>query len=88
MNENRSVFTVVPLGAALSASLIVLFIVCAAVAWIFPTGRGLHAWLGLFTERPFTLIGFLEGLWWNVVAAWLTAAVFVPVYGLVGSRRS
>jgi hypothetical protein len=88
MSETRQFSSIIPLGAALSASLVTLFFACAAVGWALPNSRGPHAWLALFTDAPFTAAGFLTGLVWNVVAAWLAAAVFVPVYNLAGKLRS
>jgi hypothetical protein len=86
MSEARQPSAIVSLGAALSATLIVLFVACAAAGWVLPNSRGPHAWLGIFTDAPFTAGGFLTGMFWNVVAAWLAAVVFAPVYNLVGKR--
>ena len=42
------------LGWALSATLVVLFVLCAVAVFAFPQTRFSHAWLDLFTQAPVT----------------------------------
>ena len=68
-------------GFALSAALVVLFILCLVVALIWPTPAFSHAWIQLFTTAPIgSLANLIEGVAASVAAAWVTSGIFVPIY--------
>src|SRR6516165_2491472 len=52
--STASPLDVIALGWGLSAALVVLFVICLAVALVFPEWRGSHAWVGLFSLAPMT----------------------------------
>ena len=75
-------------GWALSATLVVLFILCLLVALLWPTPAFSHAWIQLFTTAPIgSLANLVEGVVVSVAAAWVVAASFVPVYNWLAARR-
>jgi len=72
---------IVPLAWGLTATLLVLFILCFLAALLFPTASLAHSWLGLFSTAPIGSATLLvEGVIWNVVFAWIAAFVFGVVY--------
>ncbi|HET7714954.1 MAG TPA: hypothetical protein VFK86_04950 [Bauldia sp.] len=81
MRNTAAPLSIVGLGMALMATLVVLYVVCLVVALIFPAAPLAHAWVGLFTTAPLTSVGvWIEGIVANVVAAWLIAVVFGLIY--------
>ena len=76
------------LGWALSATFVVLFVLCAVAVFAFPQTRFSHAWLDLFTQAPVTSMrAWLEGLLWSVVLGWIAAVVFAPIYNRLNRLR-
>ncbi len=74
-------------GFALSAALVVLFILCLVVALIWPTPAFSHAWIQLFTAAPTgSLANLVEGVIASIATAWVTVVVFVPVYNWLVAR--
>jgi hypothetical protein len=74
-------------GAALSGTLVVLVIICAAAAAIFPDWQLAHGWLSLFSaSAPGSLRNFIEGIVYSVLFGWIAAAVFVPTYNFMVGR--
>lgn len=72
---------IVPLAWALTATFVVLFILCFLAALLFPTASLAHNWLGLFSTEPTgSTTQLVEGLTWNVLLAWTTAIIFGLVY--------
>jgi hypothetical protein len=73
-----------PLGAGLTATLVLGYVLCwvgeaAAVASGFS-----HAWLRLFSIAPDgSAQQLVEGVIWSAVASWFAALVFTPVYNRV-----
>ena len=45
-------FNIVALGWGLSAALVVLFVICLAVALVLPDWQASHGWIGLFSVAP------------------------------------
>jgi hypothetical protein len=80
---------IVALGWGLTATLVALFVICALAAALFPALNAAHNWLGLFSTAPAgSLRNLVEGVIWNIVFAWFSAAVFGLVYNrLAGSAR-
>jgi hypothetical protein len=69
------------LGWALSATLVLLFVLCAAAALVFPGLQLAHAWLGLFsTAAPGSLRNLVDGVVWSIVFGWISAVSMAVVY--------
>lgn len=74
-------------GWALSAALVVLFILCLVFALVWPTPAFSHAWIRLFTTAPIgSLANLIEGVAASIAAAWVVAVSFVPVYNRLAAR--
>jgi hypothetical protein len=69
--STNSPLNIVALGWSLSAALVVLFVICLAVALVFPDWRASHGWIGLFSVAPMTS-----------VRVWIDGIVFSIVFGL------
>jgi hypothetical protein len=84
----NSPLNIVALGWALSAALIVLFVICLVVSFIFPdlpASQGWAAWISLFSvtvvDRPFTSARvWIDGIVFSLVFGWVTAVVLGLVY--------
>ena len=73
--------SLVALGTALTATLVVLYALCAIAAVLFPKAPLAHSWLLLFSTAPVgSLESLVTGIVANVAFAWISAAVFAPVY--------
>ncbi len=71
----------VALGVAVSAALIVVYILCWLVALILPDAPLSHGWINLFTTAPVSSVrALIEGVIWNIVLAWLISIVLTPIY--------
>lgn len=76
-------------GWALAVTLVMMFLICVAVALLYPALDFSHAWIGLFTTAPAGSVrSFLEGIGWSIVFAWVAALIFSPVYNCVAASRS
>jgi hypothetical protein len=74
-------FKVVALGWALSATLVVLFVVCLGVALALPGLSATHAWVGLFSPAPLTSARvWIDGVVFSIAFGWLAAVVLGLVY--------
>ena len=72
---------VMALGWALSAALVVLFVVCLVVALVIPDWPASHAWIGLYSAAPLTSLRvWVDGIVFSLVFGWVTALVFGSVY--------
>ena len=59
---------IVALGWALTATFVLLYVLCFLAAVIFPNASLTHAWLGLYSTAPIGSVrGLVEGIIWNVV---------------------
>jgi len=68
-------------GVALSGTLVLLVIVCAAAAAILPGWQVAHNWLSLFSpNKPGSMSNFIEGIVYSIIFGWIIATVFVPAY--------
>ena len=69
----------------LSAALVVLFVICLAVAVVLPEWRASHGWIGLFSVAPMTSVRvWIDGIVFSIVFGWVTGVVFGLVYnGLI-----
>jgi hypothetical protein len=76
-----SPFNIVALGWGLSAALVVLFVICLAVALVFPDWQASHGWIGLFSVAPMTSIRvWIDGIVFSIVFGWVSAVVLGLVY--------
>ena len=74
-------------GWALSAVLVVLFLICAALAFFWPTSALGQGWVALFSATPDASIATLvAGVFGSIVAAWFITGVFVGVHNCLLSR--
>jgi hypothetical protein len=74
-------------GWALSAVLVVFFLICAILALFWPTSAFGQGWVALFAAAPGgSIASLVEGVVGSVAAAWLIASVFVSVYNRLISR--
>jgi hypothetical protein len=72
---------IVALGWALTATFVLLYVLCFLAAVIFPNASLTHAWLGLYSTAPVgSFRGLVEGMIWNVVFAWISAIAFGVTY--------
>ena len=80
-------FNITALGWALSAMLIVLFVICLAVALAFPGLSATHAWVGLFSPAPMTSSRvWIDGVIFSIAFGWVSAAVLGIVYNRLIAR--
>jgi hypothetical protein len=71
------------LGAvpARSAPLVVLFVICLAVALVLPDWRASHGGIGLFSVAPMTSARvWIDGIVFSIVFGWVTGVVLGLVY--------
>jgi len=81
MNTQASPLNIVALGGGLSAALVVLFVICLAVALVFPDWRASHGWIGLFSVAPTTSVRvWIDGIVFSIVFGWVTGLVLGLVY--------
>ena len=72
---------IVPLGWALTATFVLLYVLCFLAAVLFPNASLTHAWLALYSTAPVGSVrGLVEGIIWNVVFAWISAITFGVTY--------
>ncbi|KAB2939540.1 MAG: hypothetical protein K8F92_00370 [Hyphomicrobium sp.] len=80
-------FNISALGWALSAALVVLFVICLVVALLFPDLRASHAWVGLFSAAPLDSVRvWIDGIVFSIAFGWVTAAVLGAVYNRLIAR--
>ena len=78
---------IVPLGWGLTATFVVLFVICFVAALLFPNAELTHNWLSLYSTRPMGSAGqLIEGVIWNVVFAWIAAVIFGLVYNWLAPK--
>ena len=87
-NTNGSApFNIAALGWALSAALVVLFVICLVVALLFPGLPATHAWVGLFSAAPLDSVRvWIDGVVFSVAFGWITAVVLGSVYNRLIAR--
>jgi hypothetical protein len=67
-------------GWALSAVLVIFFLICALLALFWPTSAFGQGWVALFATPGGSIAGLAEGVLASIATAWLVAGVFVCVY--------
>jgi riboflavin transporter FmnP len=79
--SGNSPVNIVALGWGLSAVLVVLFVICLAVALVLPDWQASHGWIGLFSVAPMTSVRvWIDGIVFSIVFGWISAVVFGLVY--------
>jgi len=83
--------TPIHLGAfavAISAALVVLFILCWLVAALLPGLEGAsHGWITLFSKAPVGSVrALIEGVIWSIIFGWIIAIVMVPTYNRIAGE--
>jgi hypothetical protein len=85
-----SPLSIVALGTALTAALIVLFVICLGSALAFPdlpASQGWAAWVALFSVSPITSPrAWIDGIGFSFVFGWVSAVVIGFVYNRLISR--
>ncbi len=75
---------IVALGWGFSAALVVLFVICLAVALVLPDWPASHGWIGLFSVAPPKSVRvWVDGIAFSVAFGWITAVALGLVYNRV-----
>ena len=83
----NSPLDIIALGWGFSAALVVLFVICLAVALVLPEWRASHGLIGLFSVAPMTSVRvWIDGIVFSIVFGWVTGVVFGLVYNLLIRR--
>ncbi len=87
MEHNKNLSPIAA-GAALSATLVVAFVLCAIALALLPGPQFSHMWLALFTAAPLgSLVAWIEGLIASVVVGFVLGYCFAHCYNWVATRR-
>ncbi len=79
--------SIVALGWGLSAALVALFVICLAVALVWPEWQASHGWIGLFSVAPMTSVRvWIDGIVFSIVFGWIGAVVLGLVYNALIRR--
>jgi hypothetical protein len=74
-------------GAALTITLVGLFVLCELAALVWPTAGLAHGWVRLFASEPEHVIRtFVEGVLGSIAGAWVATLLFVPAYNRLVRR--
>ena len=89
-SKSYSPLNIVALGTALTAALIVLFVICLVSALTFPdlpASQGWTAWLALFSVSPVNSPRiWIDGIGFSLVFGWVSAVIIGLVYNYLVSR--
>lgn len=86
-SSTSSPLSIVALGWGLAAALVALFVICLAVALVWPDWRASHGWIGLFSVAPMTSVRvWIDGIVFSVVFGWIAAVVLGLVYNALIRR--
>ncbi len=68
-------------GWAISAALLVLFVLCLLAALLLPGWTASHAWVGLYSTAPTNSFRvWIDGVVFSLVFGWIFALVVAFVY--------
>lgn len=82
--ENTSRLSTIGAGVALSATLVIAFVLCAIAQVIFPGAQFSHMWLALFTAAPLgTIQAWIEGIIASIVVGFVLGYCFAHCYNWV-----
>ena len=74
-------------GWGLTCALVGLFVLCDALAFVWPTSGLAHGWIRLFATEPHNVARtFVEGVLGSAAAAWIAAVLSVPIYNRLAAR--
>jgi hypothetical protein len=74
-------------GWALSAALVIVFVLCTLVGIMLPQFSLSHGWLNLFSTAPLgSAKSFVEGILGSIAFGWITAVVVGLVYNRYVAR--
>jgi hypothetical protein len=77
----------IALGWGLSATLVVLFVICVVAALVLPDWPASHRWVELFYLAPLTSLRvWMDGIVFSIVFGWISAVVLSLVYNRVIHR--
>ena len=83
----NSPLNIVALGWGLSAALVVLFVICLAVALVWPGWQAAHGWISLFSVAPMTSVRvWIDGIVYSIVFGWIAAVVLGLTYNALIRR--
>jgi len=86
--ENAVRLSKISAGVALSATLVVAFVLCAIAQVILPGAQFSHMWLALFTSAPMGSIeAWVEGVIASVVVGFVLGWCFAHCYNWIASRK-
>jgi len=81
LDTSHAGMNTVAAGWALSAVLVVFFLICAALALFWPTSAFGQGWVAVFATAPDgSIASFIEGFFGSIAVGWLVTGVFVGVY--------
>lgn len=80
--QPSSPFNTIALGCALSATLVILFVICLVAALVLPENwPASHRWVELFSLAPLrSLRVWIDGIVFSIVFGWISAVVLSLVY--------
>ena len=85
--ENTSRLSTVGAGVALSATLVVAFVLCAIAQIILPGAQFSHMWLSLFTAAPLgSILAWVEGIIASIVFGFVSGYCFAHCYNWMAKR--
>lgn len=80
--------SLVPVGGALSATLVAVYIGCFLSVVFLPMLPLSHSWLGLFTSYwPMSIMGLVQGTAINIFIGWFAALVYVSTFNRLSRQR-
>jgi hypothetical protein len=75
-------------GIALSATLVVLFVICAVVQMFAPSLQVTHMWISIFTGASLgSSTMWVQGIVANAVAGYLAGSIFSKAYNLSVNKK-
>lgn len=82
ISQPSSPFNTIALGWALSATLVVLFVICLVAALVLPDNwPATHRWVELFSLAPLrSLRVWIDGIVFSIIFGWISAVVLSLVY--------
>lgn len=85
--QSTNRLNVIALGWALSAALVVLFVICLIAALAFPEWPASHGWIRLFSVSPVNSMRvWIDGVVFSIVFGWIAAIVLAFTYNRLINR--
>ena len=87
ISSRAGAINIVALGTALSAALVVLFVLCVLAALMFPSAPLAHGWVALFSVQPMgSPANWIAGIIGSIAFGWITAVVLGFVYNAMEGK--